>query len=517
MAELAITQPDLEAVATIYDNIRMIYKQKNPHIDSSLHEAFEKHVKLVMYELSQKVTDQPRAVVEVLVLVTKFKLFQLCSAKITAFVKMLSVDASGILADIFGRQEQMFAELTQRLIASGRKVSDLESQLSSAKREVEDVLSAAETLEKTLLATQEEKDDLSERLDQLRSDYEMQVAAAQEENKSLQERLTRTQKAPPTLMDAPIRALTPKRREGKSPLKAASPFLSHPTPKELTLRQLKDFIEELYISKPKYDQKFLEAHQPRETMEQHMMNVLNQKYGLKSLIAEWVTNVVKGIQRYSEEDNDVATFGKILKNEIEEEFRFVQKQVKSSVSELLKMRIKADFPYIQEKAAKELLTEKLNGDLEHDEWLYVINYMYNDTDRSYLQSILQNLLRAKEALTPRRYSLRSSKRQTPQSAKLSYQEFLKTLLDFQLEGHERFLSPFLSKFRSIDADSDGVLTTAQFRALLVDLNLALDVDRLVEQADPIDANNITFSDTIGLLSTVSHSHRKKSAARQTGK
>ncbi len=49
----------------------------------------------------------------------------------------------------------------------------------------------------------------------------------------------------------------------------------------LTLKQLKDMIEEIYASKQKYDKKYLEAKMPRETLEQHMYTFLNQKYGLK--------------------------------------------------------------------------------------------------------------------------------------------------------------------------------------------------------------------------------------------
>lgn len=407
MGDPAITQNDLESVANIYDSIRLVYKQKNPHIDSSLHEAFERHIKLVMTELSQKVTDQPKLIVEVLVLMTKFKLFQLCSTKITSFIKLLNPDACSILTEIFAKQEQMYAELAQRLILAAKRVEELEiedkrleMELQSSKKETEEVLSAAETLEKTVVSLQLERDNLKVQLEGLQIDLTQQLESVQEENKSLSERLERSSKVGRT----EGRVMTPKRerREGKSPLRLPLPMSPHPTPKELSLRQLKDFIEELYTSKPKFDQKFLEAKQPRETLEQHMMSVLNQKYGLKSLIAEWVTNVVKGIQRYAYEDNDVATFGKILRNEVEEEFRFVQKQVKNSVSELLRLRIKADFPYIQEKAAKDLLVEKMNGELESEEWKYVVAYMYNETDRSHLENVLQGLIRAKESQTPKR-------------------------------------------------------------------------------------------------------------------
>ena len=43
-----------------------------------------------------------------------------------------------------------------------------------------------------------------------------------------------------------------------------------------------------------------------------MYTFLNQKYGLRSLIIEWVAAIITGIKNYSAEDNDVAVFGKIL-------------------------------------------------------------------------------------------------------------------------------------------------------------------------------------------------------------
>ena len=58
-------------------------------------------------------------------------------------------------------------------------------------------------------------------------------------------------------------------------------------------------------------------------MEQHMYTFLNQKYGLKNLIIEWATALINGIRKYANEDNDIAVFGKILRNESDEEFRFV--------------------------------------------------------------------------------------------------------------------------------------------------------------------------------------------------
>jgi hypothetical protein len=79
----------------------------------------------------------------------------------------------------------------------------------------------------------------------------------------------------------------------------------------LTVKMMKDIINEIYASKAEFDKKCLENKLPRETMEQHMYTFLNQKYGLKTLIIEWATSIVNGIKMYSIEDSDICLFGKV--------------------------------------------------------------------------------------------------------------------------------------------------------------------------------------------------------------
>lgn len=71
-----------------------------------------------------------------------------------------------------------------------------------------------------------------------------------------------------------------------------------------------------------------------------MYTYLNQKYGLKNLIIEWAAAIINGIKTYLREDHDVTLFGKILKNECDEEFRFIQAHVKDTLSSLLRVLLK---------------------------------------------------------------------------------------------------------------------------------------------------------------------------------
>jgi len=90
-----------------------------------------------------------------------------------------------------------------------------------------------------------------------------------------------------------------------------------------------------------------------------MYTYLNQKYGLKSLIIEWATAIINGIKKFSKVSNDVNVFGRILRNECDEEFRFVQAQVKHTIKELLKMYLRGRFKYKHNKEIEKMLNNKM--------------------------------------------------------------------------------------------------------------------------------------------------------------
>jgi hypothetical protein len=67
-----------------------------------------------------------------------------------------------------------------------------------------------------------------------------------------------------------------------------------------------------------------------------MYTYLNQRYGLKNLIIEWAAAIIYGLKKYAKDDHEVALFGKILRNECDEEFRFIQAHVKETLNALVK-------------------------------------------------------------------------------------------------------------------------------------------------------------------------------------
>jgi hypothetical protein len=248
-------------------------------------------------------------------------------------------------------------------------------------------------------------------------------------------------------------------------------------------------------------------------MEQHMSNYLNKKYGLKNLVVEWGSSIVASIKKYSNKDNDVAVFGKILRNECDEEFRLVQIQVKETVAELLKMNIKNRFPLKNSNDVMEMMTEKMNGHLFEEEWDEIVKYMYNEEDSTLLVDEIWKVIKAgwrnnasppnKGRLT-REEAVLIREKERMMKNRILYNDFLKVLLDFQLRGHEIFLEKFLALFKANDLDSDGIINEVEFRELVTYMDLGFtedDIDRLLQVVDPYDNQQITFSEAVALFST----------------
>jgi hypothetical protein len=144
----------------------------------------------------------------------------------------------------------------------------------------------------------------------------------------------------------------------------------------LTKKMLLEIISEIYSSKAAFDKKCIESKMPKETLEQHMYTFLNQKYGLKNLIIEWATSIINGIRMFSPEDSEVCLFGKILRNELEEEAVVIVQKLKSTIYELLNYYLQSKNPLKTQGDIEEIALTKQNGFLNEDEWRIIIQYLF---------------------------------------------------------------------------------------------------------------------------------------------
>ena len=70
---------------------------------------------------------------------------------------------------------------------------------------------------------------------------------------------------------------------------------------------------------------------------------------------EWAASIINAVKTYLREDHEVTLFAKILKNECDEEFRFIQMHVKDTLHNLLKVLMKDRYPFKVEAEINKLL------------------------------------------------------------------------------------------------------------------------------------------------------------------
>ena len=90
--------------------------------------------------------------------------------------------------------------------------------------------------------------------------------------------------------------------------------------------------------------------------------------------------------------------------------------------------------------------------------------------------------------------------------KILYKDFFQLLLEYQIKLRSNYLRNFVSLFREVDIDYNGVINDEQFKELIKKCNLYPDeesfesnYERLIETVDNYGNNIITFSDVVAIL------------------
>jgi Ca2+-binding EF-hand superfamily protein len=222
------------------------------------------------------------------------------------------------------------------------------------------------------------------------------------------------------------------------------------------------------------------------------------------LIIEWASNIIDSIKKHSKYDAEVMVFGKMLKNECDEGFRFMIAEAKKAIEDILESQLRKKYKYKREVAIRQLLISIKEGAIEEWLWKGVIEEMYNASHATQLEALINEYMSTiKESEIQE--EVHSRERQgMPQKiiAEIPFSVFQKLLLDFQLRTHESYLSKFIQLFKAIDTDTDGIINESQYRELLGQSTCAFeeqDISEMLNYLDPYNHQKITFSDCISLL------------------
>ena len=129
-----------------------------------------------------------------------------------------------------------------------------------------------------------------------------------------------------------------------------------------------------------------------------MYTYLNQRYGLKSLIVEWAAAIINGVKTYVREDHDVSLFAKILKNECDESFRFIQAHVKETLIALVKTMLKEKYQHKTESDIQKMLDNVQKGRIEESMWIKIIEKMYDESDQMLLEEAMRSCIQMRAEL-----------------------------------------------------------------------------------------------------------------------
>lgn len=521
MDDIVIKPQDLEVIAVLYDKIRSVRRRFDEGNDKKLADDFDRHLKNVMTELNESITtDDPTHVKNANLLKAKYSLYEICFTKAVEYMKAMDDEVGDIFEKIQDGQNSIFANYYELTKNSGGSDSEaMRNKLIEKENEATEVIESANALNQRFEQEMKDKENIKRTFDRERNQFMKQIESLEAENKRLVDTLIRHSKGEETdlgMSQSRVGQVSGhplfRGTQGKKYNKLNGP-VGKTNVRSLTLKQLKDVINDIYTQKLKYDQKCVESKLPRETMEQYMYTYLNQRYGLKSLIIEWVAAIINGIKTYLKQDHDVALFGKILKNECDEEFRFIQTHVKETLVGLLKALLRERHPLKGESEVNKMMKEIEKGTMEEWQWRKIIEKMYDPNDYEILEQKFIDAIQERRAktfystLTDSRKLTREEQMMRMQQKDfelLKFNDFQKIILDFQLKEHEKFLEKFIAVFKSIDADNNGVINEAEFRELVQSMEVINDeeeVNYLLQMIDPFNNQQMTFSELVHLFSS----------------
>lgn len=278
--------------------------------------------------------------------------------------------------------------------------------------------------------------------------------------------------------------------------------------KELTLRQLRDLISDIYVQKAKYDRKCMENKQSKETMEQYLYTYLNQLYGIKGLVQDWANTIFDAIKKYSS-DSDVTLFSMIMRNDLAESFATEARDLKNSMRETLRDSLRRSLKYKDESEAFAYINSACAGQLPVDEsvWKDVISRTFvSETDRRSLEQRAKDLLRrksgSKSATALPQGDSRPTLKEERKSNALTLPELQSMALGMEISHYNLQCGKFAAAFRRRDSDANGLINAEEFRGLIADMGAAVDTEALRKVLDPFSTQQIGFSECFKALSLV---------------
>ena len=270
--------------------------------------------------------------------------------------------------------------------------------------------------------------------------------------------------------------------------------------RDYSLRQLLETINDIYNSKLENDKKLIQNHQQKLTMEQFLYHYLNNKYGLKNLVIEYASGIIQGIKDFSKKNSEVLLFGKILRNELEEQEILIISKLKETIHDFLIYYYQNKYQYKSKNDVDILVQKCKSGILIEDQWKNIVGYLFSENEND-LVNLVQ---RIQKYIDKQNTTIESNKKY---GNSISYQKFIQLVIDYQIKLRSIYLKNFNHIFKMIDTDHNGIIFDYEFVKLVEMANvystreeIEIKTQMMLKELDKYGNKNIIYNDIIELWS-----------------
>lgn len=297
---------------------------------------------------------------------------------------------------------------------------------------------------------------------------------------------------------------------------STSQIISSPSSLLVSKKILLSTIKHIMRYHKEMNKSNLQSRLPEQNLKYSIESYFSKKYGVKSLVENYVNELYSAIEKFSDEESEVKLFEKILSSRIDENSYDTYNELKDIVDNLLKDYIRDNSSFKPKNELDRIFKLKTKSFISYDEWKYILNIIFNN-DYNVIHSQIIQFISDKNS-TDEDYNdininyfnnskmTREQKRTThfKEKYEIKYTDFICLLLDFQIKLRERYLNVISNAFNSYDDDGDGVIEENQFRKMIASFNIEEitedDVNKLLDVIDPFEYGNVSFNMCVKALS-----------------
>lgn len=508
--------------SSVIEKITSIKKEKDPTNEflTSFENLFKNQIDIIN---SCVKNNEPNFMYATNVLVAQVKIFSYFNTKyLEEYLSQSDSESSKILilisenmSNTVNKMVDIIFKLGTRSKEINKQVSDLQNKASQVDIVMKELNDENNILKEKNIKLKEENDLITKKL--LNNNYSMNEPKIKNKNKII------NPKSPNNINDNMMNNFDMnqiKVSHGNIQSNISLSKLSHAGSRVFTIKMMKEVISNMYSSKVAFDKKCIQNKQAKQTMEEFMYTYLNQKYGLKNMVIEWATNIINGIQTFSAEDTEISLFGKILKNELEENCQLLMPNLKENINSIILNILRKEYPYKNDIEINKMKNNLIKSELPPEKIQQVVEALFDEKGREVLFDKINKEIDNKKAIVMKnnkingKYSREEINKINAQKQNecnfIQYDFLLEICLEYQIKLHIKYLKPFLKLFQYIDEDRDGVLNEEQFIELVKKLNIFGEenleqvIDEFLNNIDTYRNNHITFSDTVDLFSKINY-------------